>query len=120
MNVTQSYVLKANSGEFSETFTLDIKDVSGEAADANLVLKGTCGGTCVAAVRVPAVAGAKGRRMSGSVTHKGQDDRANTTTAPGRPGLTATRRAGAPPCRAARLRAVASGVGRWRCQCRAG
>ncbi|MCY0928030.1 hypothetical protein OTB20_17875 [Streptomyces sp. H27-H1] len=57
--MTQSYVLKASSREFSETFTLDINGVSGEAADANLVLKGACGGSCVAAVRVPAVAVAK-------------------------------------------------------------
>ncbi|MFF3018209.1 NucA/NucB deoxyribonuclease domain-containing protein [Streptomyces sp. NPDC057939] len=79
MDVTQSYKLKANSREFTETFTLDIKDVSGEAAGANLVLKAACGGTCVATVKVPGAGVAKGRRMSGTLTYKDTTTGRNTT-----------------------------------------
>lgn len=79
MDVTQSYALKANSREFTETFTLDIREVSGEAAGSSLALKAQCAGTCTAAVKVPPVGVAKGRRMHGTITNKDTTTSRNTT-----------------------------------------
>lgn len=67
--VTQAMELKANSRDFVEALTAEVRSATGRATGASLTLSASCGGTCKASEKFPRTTLRAGQQANTTITY---------------------------------------------------